>query len=134
MAKKVKYGYGSRANINAAIEAGKLDAYDILLLNGANETPAVGWIDKDGNPVVVDGEKCVITVEGETLPASGQVDKIYLHKNVPYIYDGQKFVGISGGAADISALEEIVNTKASLDEVDTKIKEAIENCVEVVEF
>lgn len=65
MADKAKHAYGSRKNLEAAIKAGKVDAYDILFLNGEDEAPAIGWVDKDGNPVIVDGNVDLSGVEAE---------------------------------------------------------------------
>lgn len=53
MADKAKHAYGSRKNLNAAIASGAVDAYDLLFLNGDGETPAIGWVDKNGNPIVI---------------------------------------------------------------------------------
>ena len=53
MADKAKHAYGSRKNLSAAIASGSVDAYDVLFLNGEGETPAFGWVDKNGNPVVI---------------------------------------------------------------------------------
>jgi hypothetical protein len=53
MAEKAKHAYGSRKNLESAIASGVVDAYDLLFLNGEGETPAIGWVDKNGNPVVL---------------------------------------------------------------------------------
>jgi len=53
MANKAKHAFGSRKNLDAAIAAGTVDAYDLLFMVGEDETPAFGWMDKNGNPVVM---------------------------------------------------------------------------------
>lgn len=53
MAEKAKHAHGSRANLNAAIESNKIDAYDVLFLSGEDESPAIGWVDRDGNPIII---------------------------------------------------------------------------------
>lgn len=67
MAEKAKHAYGSRANLSAAIASGAIDAYDVLFLNGENETPAIGWMDKNGNPVII---------ENNTEEIKNQVSKL----------------------------------------------------------
>lgn len=53
MAMKSRHAFGSKANVINAIEQGLIDAFDVLFLDGENETPSIGWVDKDGNPVYV---------------------------------------------------------------------------------
>jgi hypothetical protein len=53
MANKARHAFGNSENLQAALDEGKIDAYDIVLLDGATD-PKVGWIDKNGNPVFVD--------------------------------------------------------------------------------
>lgn len=57
MALKAKHAFGSSSDIEAALQGGKIDAYDILFLDGDTDSPKIGWIDKDGNPVIVKDEK-----------------------------------------------------------------------------
>lgn len=45
-----KHAFGSEANVDAALQSGAIDAYDILFLNEKK----IGWIDKDGNKVIVE--------------------------------------------------------------------------------
>lgn len=54
MAEKAKHAFGSLENIESAIAAGKIDAYDVLFVKDANGKPYIGWIDKDGQKVIVD--------------------------------------------------------------------------------
>lgn len=54
MADKAKHAFGALENIDSALSAGKIDAYDILFVKDVNGKPYVGWIDKDGQKVVVD--------------------------------------------------------------------------------
>lgn len=65
MADKTKHAYGSRKNLNTAIASGTVDAYDLLLLNGEGETPAIGWVDKNGNPVVISPTDDVAKLESQ---------------------------------------------------------------------
>ena len=52
-----KHAFGSSDGISKAVEDGKIDAYDILFLDGDTDKPKIGWIDKNGNPVILTDEK-----------------------------------------------------------------------------
>ncbi len=54
MADKAKHAYGSRKKLDAAIASGKVDSFDVLFLNGVDEAPAIGWVDKNGNPIIIE--------------------------------------------------------------------------------
>ena len=49
MAERAKHAFGKSSGIEAAIQAGKIDSFDILFLDG-DTNPKVGWLDKNGNP------------------------------------------------------------------------------------
>ncbi len=120
MANKAKHAYGSRANLATAIETGKVDAYDILFLNGENESPAIGWVDRDGNPVIVSGEEYVVRVT-ELPTANGKEGVVYIYDNEAYIWDGEQCTSICK-PTDVSALEAKIATKADAKDVDEKIE------------
>ena len=65
MAERAKHAYGSRANLENAIANGAVDAYGVLFLKGEGETPAIGWVDKNGNPVVITPADDLATLEAE---------------------------------------------------------------------
>jgi hypothetical protein len=52
-----KHAFGNSDGIQAAIDAGKIDAFDILFLDGNTDKPKIGWIDKNGEIVIVQDEK-----------------------------------------------------------------------------
>lgn len=54
MADKARHAFGSLENVDTALSAGTIDAYDILFVKDADGKPYVGWIDKDGNKVIVE--------------------------------------------------------------------------------
>lgn len=54
MADKAKHAFGTLENVDSALSNGTIDSYDILFVKDANGKPYVGWIDKDGNKVIVD--------------------------------------------------------------------------------
>lgn len=127
MAKQAKHAYGSSANIQAAINSGVIDAYDVLFLDGDTE-PKIGWVDKDGNPRVIKSAEQVVTVS--ELPTTGNANVIYICNDEAYIWNGTQYVAV-GNDTDISVLEEnvaaletAIATKADVEEVDAKINKA----------
>lgn len=51
---KAKFAFGRSSGIDAAKEAGKINEFDFLLLDGDTDSPKVGWLDAQGNPIVID--------------------------------------------------------------------------------
>ena len=133
MADRAKHAFGALENIDAALSAGTIDAYDILFVKDANGKPYVGWIDKEGNKVVVQEEDEVVVIDGESLPESGESGKIYVHGSDAYVWNGSKFINLCK-PTDVSALEAEIDTKVTAEEVKTMIKESSDSFVEIVEF
>ena len=133
MAERARHAFGNSENLQTALEAGAIDAYDILFLDGDTE-PKVGWVDKNGVVKVVDTE-CVIVVEGEVLPETGVTGKIYILGDETYLWNGTEFISMSK-SADLSALEAEIATKVDEAPVNAKIETAINEAVsvEIVEF
>lgn len=125
MADKAKFAFGSLANLDAAISAGRVDAFDLLCLVD-DGVARIGWLDKDSNPIVIDvPEDEVIAVD--SLPETGKVGVIYLVGTSVYIWHDDKFVPISEGTdlsvfeSRVAALETEMTTKASAEELNAKI-------------
>lgn len=57
MAMKAKHAFGSSSGIESAIQSGKIDAFDILFLDGDTDNPKIGWVDKNGKAVILKDEK-----------------------------------------------------------------------------
>lgn len=142
MANKAKHAFGTLENIDSAISAGTIDAYDILFVKDANGKPYVGWVDKNGNKVIVKEENDIIVVDGESLPESGEVGKVYIFGEDGYFWNGSKFINLCK-PTDVSELETQVSelgtevaSKVDADTVETMIETAIEkvSAVEVIEF
>ena len=133
MADKTKHAFGTLEKIDDALSAGTINSYDILFVKDANGKPYVGWIDKDGNKVIVEEENDIIVVNGESLPESGVSGKVYIFDEDGYFWDGEKFVNLCK-PTDVSALEEEIATKVTAEEVKTMIKESEDSSVEIVEF
>lgn len=133
MAMKAKHAFGMLENIDSAISAGKIDTFDILFVKDENGKPYVGWIDKDGNKIIVQEEDEVVVVNGESLPETGEVGKIYVFGEDAYVHNGTEFVNLCK-PTDVSALETKIATKVTAEEVKTMIKESEDSLVEIVEF
>ena len=65
MAMKAKHAFGMLENVDSAISAGKIDAFDVLFVKDANGKPYVGWVDSDGKKVIVENEVDLSGVEAE---------------------------------------------------------------------
>ena len=130
---KARHAFGALENIDIALQNELIDAYDILFVKDKNGKPYVGWIDKDGNKVVVKEEDEVVMVEGESLPESGESAKIYVHGSDAYVWNGNEFVNLCK-PTDVSVLEAEIATKVTVEEVKTMIKESEDSSVEIVEF
>ena len=133
MAEKARFAYGSKANVNAALQSGAVDAYDFLCLSGENEKPSLGWIDSQGNPVYVEYVKYVEVVD--TLPEIGEEGVIYTLEGKGHVWYNGAFVPMSE-SVDLSALEEEVAKKVDAATVKTMIETAVADVsgIEVVEF
>ena len=105
MADKARHAFGMLENIDSAISAGTIDAYDILFVKDANGKPYVGWIDKNGNKVVVDDSAELAALESK-LEAK----------------------------ANAAEVEAELDKKVDAETVKTMIQEHSEAVVEVVEF
>lgn len=108
MADKARHAFGMLENIDSALSSGTIDSYDILFVKNADGKPFVGWIDKDGNKVIVDD-----SVELAALEAA---------------------IATKVSAEEVEALENQIATKVDAETVQTMIKEHSESVVEVVEF
>lgn len=130
---KARHAFGMLENVDAAIADTTIDAYDILFVKDANGKPYVGWIDKDGNKVIVDNAATTTIVEGDSLPEVGETGQIYIFNEEAYVYNGTEYVSISK-SADLTALEAEIANKVDESKVQKMIEAYAEADVEVVEF
>lgn len=108
MTDRAKHAFGNLADVQAALDSGKIDAYDILFLDG-DTAPKIGWIDKNGVFRLVENEADFSELEA--------------------------VIATKADVADVEALEAEIATKVSADEVDEKIETAVaQHTIEVVEF
>lgn len=135
---KSKHAFGNSANLQSALDSGAIDTYDILFLDGDTD-PKVGWVDKNGVVRMVDND-CIIIVEGESLPETGEVGKMYVFAEEGYFWNGTEFKPVSKSAdlsaleGQLSELETQINTKVDVETVETMIKEQVESGYEIIEF
>jgi hypothetical protein len=102
MANKARHAFGNSADVEAALSAGKIDAYDILFLDG-DVDPKVGWIDAKGEFRLVKNETDFSEIEAE--------------------------VSKKADIKDVEALEGQIATKADSTEVEAKISAASQDTV-----
>ncbi len=137
MNNKFKPAFGSSENVQQALDQGLIDKYDLLLLDGNTDIPKVGWVDAKGEIKIVDTEK-VIVVEGDSLPETGEMGKIYIFGQDGYFWNGNEFVNLCK-PTDLTDLEnQVVEIETELESkvdeptVQAMIKEYA--CIEIVEF
>lgn len=130
---KSRHAFGNSANLQSALDSGAVDAYDILFLDGDTD-PKIGWVDKNGAVKMLDTE-CVVVVDGESLPETGEVGKVYIFAEEGYFWNGVGFKPITK-SVDLSTLEAEVEKKVDAATVESMIETAVAEAtgVEVVEF
>ena len=108
MASKAKHAFGDLENIDAALSSGLIDAYDILFVKNADGKPFVGWIDKEGNKVIIDNSEDFAALEAT--------------------------VATKVGAEEFEALENQMASKVDAETVQSMIEESSESAISIVEF
>ena len=124
MAMKAKHAFGALENIDAAIASGKVDAYDILFVKDAQGKPYVGWVDKNGNKVVVDDSKELAALEDEIAKKANATEVAALETELAN----------KASAEEVETLGAEVATKVDAATVQVMIKEYSSAVIEVVEF
>lgn len=136
-----KHAFGSSENLDQAIASGAIDQYDILFLDGGTDDPKVGWIDKNGNKVIVRDKEQVKRVD-ELPVADGDEGVVYIYNNEGYIWNGVECVRLAPSAevteltTKVTDLETTIETKVDKTTVETMIETAVSEVsgFEVVEF
>lgn len=137
---RARHAFGNLERIDDALMNGAIDAYDILFVKDKNGKPYVGWIDKDGNKVVVQEEEQVVVVEGGSLPEVGEKGKVYIFGEDGYFWNGTEFVNLCKPTdltkleSQVTELESEIATKVDSKTVQSMIEESYESMTEVVEF
>lgn len=106
---RARHAFGSSDRVAESIANGVIDSYDILFLDGDTDNPKIGWVDKNGKPVILKDEKADLTeLEAE--------------------------VATKASASDVEALEGQIATKVDAETVQAMIEKHSESVIEVVEF
>ena len=124
MAMKAKHAFGALENIDAAKSAGKIDAYDILFVKNADGKPYVGWLDKDGNKVVVSNDEELAALESE-LSTKASTDEVEALENQ---------MATKADVTKVEELESEITSKVDADTVQIMIEKYSNAVIEVVEF
>lgn len=126
-----KHAFGSIERVDDAIARGAIDAYDILFL----DEKKIGWIDKNGNKVILEDKEQVVRVD--ELPETGEDDVVYICNAKIYIWNGTEFTTPTGGDG---VAEDVVDTKVdtakqeAVADANAYTDEKIEEAIAVVEF
>lgn len=117
MADRAKFAFGSLASLDAALKAGTVDSFDLLCLYDEG-VARIGWVNKQGEPILVDvpGDDVLVVDE---LPETGETGIIYIVNEVVYIWSGTQFIVIS----ESTDLTEVKNRVASLEELVAALEE-----------
>lgn len=105
--KKAKHAFGNSDSIEVAKQEKKIDSFDILFLDGDSD-PKIGWIDKQGNTIIVPNKTDLSGVEAA--------------------------ISTKAEASDVEALEGQIATKVDAETVQSMIEEHSKSVIEVVEF
>lgn len=127
-----RHAFGMEENIDAALESGAIDAYDVLFLKDAKNNAKIGWIDKDGNKVIVDDKKGVLFPT--ELPETGDAEMIYVVNNIAYVWTGEDFAVLGGETSGVT--ETVVDDKVNegVATANAYTDEQIANAFAIVEF
>lgn len=115
---KSRHAFGKLSNLESAIESKAVDQYDVLFMTDDNDRPCIGWIDKDGNPVIVTDEKADLT--------EIEADVTALETNVAALGTNVTELG-----TDVDALETEVTKKADAETVNAKFVDIDTNVAEL---
>lgn len=136
MAMKAKHAFGSLADVQSALNLGKIDAYDILFLDGDTE-PKIGWIDAKGEFRLVKNEADFSELEEIIAKKADASDVEALEKEVAAKADAAEVetaIAAKADVSDVEALEKEVATKVTAEEVETAVKAEIEAAVEKTKY
>ena len=120
MPMKAKHAFGMLENIDEALSNGVIDNYDILFVKDASGKPYVGWIDKNGDKVIVNDSAELAALEAEIATKVGATEI-------------EEAIATKADASVVEALEALIAEKVSAAEVDAKIATVVEEKIAEVE-
>lgn len=87
MADKARHAFGTLEKVDEALSAGIIDSYDILFVKNAEGKPFVGWIDKDGNKIVVDDSKELAELNAKIATKANVEEIVELSNQIAFKVD-----------------------------------------------
>ena len=141
MALKAKHAFGALERVDESIANGLIDSYDILFVKDANGNPYIGWVDKEGQKVILQDKVQIVRVD-ELPAADGDENVIYVYNNEGYIWDSvnsecvpmSKSADLTNLETQVSSLSTQMEEKVDAETVQTMINTTIESTNEIVEF
>lgn len=126
-----RHAFGSLERVLEAISSGKVDSLDILFLKDANNKPYIGWVEKDGTPIILREEEKIVPVD--VLPEVGETGKIYIYGSDGYFWNGTEFINLCR-PTDVSVFEaELSKLRVELDTFKETVSDELEKKVSVAE-
>lgn len=118
MAMKAKHAFGKSESIEAAKQSNKIDSFDILFLDGDTD-PKIGWLDAQGNTVIVPNKTDLSGVEAElaTKATTEQVSQI------------ETELATKATTEKVTEIESKLSTKADVTEVESKIEQSVQDSI-----
>lgn len=141
MADKSKHAFGMLENVDNAISNGLIDEFDILFVKDAYGNPYIGWVDKEGQKVILQDKIQIVRVD-ELPTADGDENVVYIHNNEGYIWDSNNNQCVPmSKSADLIALEtQVASLSAQMENkvdaatVQNMVKEQVDSAYEIIEF
>ena len=126
-----RHAFGALERVLEAISSGKVDSLDILFLKDANNKPYIGWVEKDGTPIILREEEKIVPVD--VLPEVGETGKIYIYGSDGYFWNGTEFINLCR-PTDVSVFEtEHSKLRVELDTFKETVSDELEKKVSVAE-
>lgn len=115
---KAKHAFGNSQDIQKALDSGKIDAYDILFLDGDTE-PKIGWIDAKGEIRLVQNESDFSELEAIIATKANASDVEALESEM----------STKVSAEELAEVDAKIATKVDVSEVDAKVEQAVTDSV-----
>lgn len=131
---KAKHAHGSRKNLESAIANKVVDNFDVLFLSGEDENPAMGWLDKNGNPIILspadEVAKLETQVEAELATKANAEEVETKLAEKADAAEVENALATKADAEKVETLETELANKVSAEEVDAKVETAVTEKVE----
>ncbi len=121
-----KHGFGAFEDVDAAIESGAVDEFDLLMTKDKDGKAHFGWVEKDGNSIFVE------TVTPSELEASvGALESEIAEKATAEEVEAKIVEAKEEMLADVDS--KVVEAKEEvLASVDEKVETAVESAIETI--